>query len=257
MRTPTYNLSNLWKHTLLLTLLVSGLLGTTLSASAAPLSFSINGTNAATGTSLVGWANFVFNETTRQLTIQVINGSGNATANSDVLTAIFWQRGNTSSVLTPTSAAVTGSSITWNQSNGQQIGSYWQFASGIAGPDSTNEGISSNPFGIFGKGNFSTTSASLGNLNGGIVNGIDPSVSGSLKNAFIVQNEVTYTLNTGSNFSLSDFQNVYFQFGTSLSGPRLLAKLAVPEPGTVAMLASMGASSLLVGVRRYRRRRRA
>jgi len=216
-------------------------LGTALSASAASLSFSVNGTNSATGTSLVGWANFTYDATKGTLQVQVINGSGIALNATDVLSGIYWQRSNTSAALAHTTATVTGSSIIWNKSSTQSIGSMWQFETGINGGNSTNEAIDT-----------------VTGITGGIVNGIsNTKTSADVLKTTLIQNEMTFNLTAAKGFSLNDIQNVYFQFGGTLSGPRLLAKLAVPEPGTVAMLASMGASSLLVGVRRYRRRRRA
>ena len=228
----------MWKPLVILGLLAGCLFSSALSASAASLSFSVNGTNAATGTSLVGWANFVYNSATNNLSVQVINGSGIALQSTDVLTGIYWQRTNLSASLSPASASATGTSIIWNKT-ASSIGSMWQFNSGIAGPSSTNEAITT-----------------VSGIKGGIVNGISKtSSSNTVLTSTLVQNEMTFNLNSAKGFNLSDIQNVYFQFGGSLSGPRLLAKLTVPEPGTVALLASMSASSLMVGFRRYRRYR--
>ncbi|MCX6379045.1 MAG: hypothetical protein NT023_06155 [Armatimonadetes bacterium] len=242
MRNTIRNQFKMWKPLVILGLLAGCLFSSALSASAASLSFSVNGTNAATGTSLVGWANFVYDSATNNLSVQVINGSGIALQSTDVLTGIYWQRTNLSASLSPASASATGTSIIWNKT-ASSIGSMWQFNSGIAGPSSTNEAITT-----------------VSGIKGGIVNGISKtSSSNTVLTSTLVQNEMTFNLNSAKGFNFvrltRRFQNVYFQFGGSLSGPRLLAKLTVPEPGTVALLASMSASSLMVGFRRYRRYR--
>lgn len=238
MRNTTRNQFKMWKPLAILGLLAGCIFGSALSASAASLSFSVNGTNAATGTSLVGWANFVYDSATNNLSVQVINGSGIALQSTDVLTGIYWQRTSLSASLTPATATATGTSIIWNKTS-SSIGSMWQFNTGIAGPSSTNEAITT-----------------VSGIKGGIVNGISKtSSSNTVLTSTLVQNEMTFNLTSAKGFNLSDIQNVYFQFGGSLSGPRLLAKLTVPEPGTIALLASMSASSLMVGFRRYRRYR--
>lgn len=224
------------------------------SARAASLSFSANGTNAATGTSLVAWANFIYNGGST-MTVQVINGSGLAVASTDVLDAVFWQR-NDSAALSANSASATGKSYIWNKPANYNIGSDWQFKSGITGVSGVNEGIGSAPYGtIFSKGNFSTTGNSLSGVNGGIMNGFSTKAPDTLTTATLVDNEVTFTINVGTGFSLNDLTNVYFQFGTSLSGPRLLATMSAPEPGSIALFGTGLFGVAGAGLSRLRRRR--
>lgn len=234
------------------------LIGSTRQAHAASLSFSVNGTSAATGTSLVGWANFVLDEKTNRLMVQVINGSGNALTADDILGGIFFTNKDTKSILTPSSAALGGSSAYWNAPNSGTIGQNWAFNSGIAGPNGSNTGIASRTYGgLFSKGNFASSGNSLSNINYGIANGIDKNATSSVKNGTFVQNEIDFYFDVSSGYSLDNIRDVYFQFGTTTSGPRLFATLSVPEPGTVALLMTMGSSGLLFGVRKRRLRRTA
>jgi hypothetical protein len=225
-------------------------------AHAASLSFSVNGTNSATGTSLLGWANFVFDPNTNKLSVQVINGSGNAVATTDVLGAVFFKNTQGGIVFTPLNAKMTANSTLWNPPGSYNLGKEWQFRTGIAGPNSTNTGIASNTYGgLFSTGNFASPGNSVSGLNYGIANGIASNASNAVKTAVLVQNEMTYDFSVSSGFTLDSIKDVYFQFGTSLTGPRLFATLSVPEPGTVALFASMSMSGLAVGLRRRRLRK--
>ncbi len=225
---------------------------------AASLSFSVDGTNAATGTSLVGWANFVLDSQTNTLTVQVINGSGNAVQTTDILGAIFFTNTNGSSILTPTGASKGPNSYVRNPPATYSIGQQWQFKSGIAGPSGSNSGIGSNSFGgLFSSGNFAANGQSVSGINYGIANGIDQNATAGVKNAVLIQNEVDFSFTVSNGFSLDSIRDVYFQFGTTTSGPRLFANLSVPEPGSIALLMTMGSSGLLFGFRQRRLRKRA
>lgn len=174
----------------------------------------------------------------------------------DVLTAVFFDAAGT---LSPLSAQLGGSSVLFGSANGGNVGGEWAFQSGLASPGLGPFGISSVGLGLFGPGDrFDATSNLQGpdspnGLQYGITSAGDDSSTGNTPvtgtNA-LIQNSVTFTFSAPS-FSLESIENVVFQYGTSLTEPRVPGGGgSVPEPGS---LVTVGLG--LVAVAYFRRRR--
>lgn len=177
---------------------------------------------------------------------------------SDVLTGAFWSMDIGASSLTRTSGLLVAGSTVFYDADGQPaggvIGGEWAYKSGLS-YHGASYGISSSGLGLFGPGDVFpgpdlAPPPNPDGLNYGLLSAGDNSATGNggvTGSGGLIKNAVVFTL-TGlpGNFTLDSISNVYLQYGTDLSEPRLTT---VPEPGTVALL---GLAGLVLLGRRFR-----
>lgn len=251
-----------FKKMLSCVLAVAGMLIVSLSANAGTLTYSASGTNTYSGNNNPLSAAVVFDyDGSSVLKVTLQNTvPGGAYVPSDVLTDLFWTS-SSGVTLTPVSAALGSGSTVVNPPGSYTLGKEWQYLAGLSGPGGTNTGIGSSGLGIFSSGNFSAGGNPTDGMNYGIISGVNAGANPAVNSGTFVNNSMVFTLSVGSGFNLNSISNVYFQYGTSLSEPRLAGQPSspsnVPEPGTIAMLATMGTSSLCFGIRRRTARRNA
>lgn len=232
-------------HTVIATVLV----GSAISASSASASLLLSGSSGNRAAS----ANFSVVAGTQLRVVLTNIATNDITGTADLLTAVFLRiDGPAINTLAPVSAILSAGSIVHNGPNGGgNLGGEWAFASGGNYPGSTNVGIGSAGFNIFGQGNFNGpdlhSPIAVNGANYGITSAGDNLVTanGGLANDPIVKNSVTFTiLGLPENFDLSRISLAYFQYGTSISE----GGFSVPTPGAFALLGMGG----LVMARRRR-----
>lgn len=217
-------------------------------------------------------ASATFASSGNDLIVTLTNTSNiDVTDAGQVLTAVFFDL-NGLGTLTRTSAVVApGSSVVGNgglTGPGNSVGGEWAYTTGIAGPGSATEGISSSGLGLFGPGDVFPGS---GNLQGpvepdgvqyGITSGVDNPLTGngSISGAGLINNSVVITLTGIGGFdpaAANAITHVNFQFGTALDEPNAPGRSIesidpVPEPATLAMFGT----GLAIVVARLRKARR-
>ena len=189
-----------------------------------------------------------FSLTGNTLTVTLTNTSlADVLVPTDVLTGVFF---NTTSTLTPNSAALNGSTVNYGSVN-NNVGEGWAFNSGISA-HGENSGISATGLGLFGpNGNFFAPGVKSNGLDYGILSAGDNTATGNqgvTSHGPLVKNSIQFTLTAASGFSLSQLgTNVVFQYGTALTEPSFSG--TVPEPSSllslIVMLGAVGAGVLL------------
>lgn len=238
-----------FRNALSAALVTAGLFVASLSAMAGTITYSASGTNTYSGNNNPLSAGVIFDyDGSSVLKVTLQNTvAGGAYVPSDVLTDLFWTD-SSSATFTPVSAALGAGSTVVNAPASYDLGKEWQFLKGLSGPGGTNAGIGSSGLGIFGSGNFSAGGNPTDGMNYGIISGVNAAANPAVNSGVFVQDAMVFTLTVGAGFSLSSISNVYFQYGTALGEPLLAGQPSspsnVPEPGAVAMLATMGTSSL-------------
>jgi hypothetical protein len=139
-----------------------------------------------------------------------------------------------------------GSAVQFGSAPGGVVGGEWAYRAGLSGiiddPSGSGHGISSSGLGLFGSANFPGSNlqgpTGVGGLQHGITSAGDNPATGNSPvtgpNAF-VKNSVVFTLSGlpgGFDPSLS-ISDIAFQYGTSLSEPRI--QVTVPAPGAFAL----------------------
>jgi hypothetical protein len=111
-----------------------------------------------------------------------------------------------------------------------------------------------SPFAGFGLGTVGNNGLTPNNFNGNITGAIDYSIfageitTQNLDSRLLVKDKITFSFTGVSGFSESDIRNVTFGLGT---GPdSLLVGSAVPEPGSVGVLACLAGAMILRNPRR-------
>jgi hypothetical protein len=163
----------------------------------------------------------------------------------DVLTAVFFSLPG-DPALTRGSAVLAGSSVVLfgGTDPGGVVGGEWAYRGGLAGPGGATQGISSSGLSLFGPHDLFPGSdldfpASPAGLSYGITSAGDnpstgnPPVTGDRA---LIQSSVLFTLGgLPEGFDLDGISDVSFQYGTSLSEPRIPGR-RVPEPATLVLL---------------------
>lgn len=218
--------------------------------------FTATGTNSITGSSLAAQANFAVSGSNLQITFT--NTGGTTFAQSDILTAIFFDITGSSPSLSLTSASAAGGSQQLqngstsaapadlrspsNPSGGTLAGG-WQFKSqsgGLGSGVTQQYGIGTAGFGIF-NGNPTT---GVGNFNYGLISnaGYASPNNGQVPPEPMIQNALLFSLSgVGSGFDPSRIANVRFQYGTALNEPSLTPPgNTIPTPALLPGLIGMG-----------------
>jgi hypothetical protein len=189
------------------------------------------------------------------LVITLTNTStADVTAPNQVLTALFFDAKGSPSFSPVSVDVASGSSVLFPNANGDcaatpaslcsgpNVSGEWAYLSGLSGaPFGLTYGISSSGLGLFGPGNlFGTTNlqgpASPGGLDYGITSAGDNPTTGNKDvtgKYALINNSVVITLSlpTHTTFTLSDIQDVAFQYGTALTDADFTV---LPEPSTYA-----------------------
>jgi hypothetical protein len=183
---------------------------------------------------------------------------------SAILTAVYFSLPDGVS-LTPVSAKVDAGGTVVNSggttaASGLVVGGEWAFANVTSALIAGNTGISSSGLGLFGPSDRFPGANLEGPTNpDGVQYGIaTPNYTAAQANGGLAGNSeivgsVTFVLSgLPAGFSLSDISDVEFQYGTSLSEPRVPAD-PVPEPAS-AMLIGSGMIGLSLLGRRLRKK---
>jgi hypothetical protein len=191
------------------------------------------------------------------LTVTLKNTTpGGAIVPSDVLTSVLWIDNNSGVTITPNTAALAPGSVLLNAPGSYNIGAEWQYSGTISGPNGTNSGISTSGYGLFGAGNFFTPGNPTDGMNYGIISGVNAGANPAINSGTFAMDTMVFTLNVSGGFNINNITGVQFQYGTSLSEPRIPGtpgtSTVIPEPGVVALLVSMGSGSVALGFRRRR-----
>lgn len=212
--------------------------------SAAPVTY------IATSGSLSASATFA--NVNGKLVVTLSNNASSVSLPSQVLTALFFDVAGSNPILTPESAILPSGSQTClngvcTAATEPNVGGEWAYKAGIA-VLGREYGISSTGIDIFGSGNFG--GANLAGPDGvdGMQYGLVPvnyTPNGGLANQVVVAKSVAFTLG-GLPIGFDPqamINHVYFQYGTSLSEPRIPGDPAppppgVPEPATMAVMGS-------------------
>lgn len=182
-----------------------------------------------------------FELTGSTLTVTLTNTSAaDTTIPENVLTGVFF---NTTSVLTPVSANLNGSTTHFGAVV-NNVGEGWQYKSGV-NAQGKNSGLSAAGLDIFGpNGNFFSPAVKVNGLGYGILSAGDN--LGTYNGGFhgpLVKNSVQFLLTAASGFSLNELGNsVVFQYGTSITEPHFMGTSVVPEVTSITVW------SLLVGL---------
>src|SRR5262245_5346327 len=220
-------------------LLAAGALLGVLAGTSTSEAFLVSGSSG----SLSASANFTLDS--GNLKVVLTNTSAADVLNpSQVLTAVFFDIAGVGT-LNPVSALLSGgSTVVYGPSNGN-VGGEWAYKAGLAGtPNGATEGISSSGLGLFGGANFNgpdlagPPNGALNGLQYGLLSAGDNTATGNTGvtgSGGLIKNQVTFMLSgLPANFtpSSSNVQNVFFQYGTSLSEPGI----SVPAPATISLL---------------------
>lgn len=245
-----------------------------LATAASSFGYTLTSGNSLTfaGTSGSLAAQAVFSLSGSTLSVVLTNtAAGKSLVPADVLTGIFF---SADSALTKSTALLTAGSSIINPAQsdslpvGGNVSPEWAYRSGLSGPNSATNGISSSGLGLFGAADRFDTSLDLDNpaspngLNYGIVSATTNTGDGNtgVTKEPLIRNSVTFAF-TGVASSLN-LSNVSFQYGTSLTEPNILGGCTgpgcggdpvVPEPGFYGVLAA-GLTGLFLATNKLRRR---
>lgn len=185
--------------------------------------------------------------------------TGDAGVPIDILTGILFNLTGGLNSLTPL-AANTGGNTYKNgavvNGAGTNVGGEWGYVAGVAGYTAA---IASSGWGGSGQPNFGGTNLAgpvgLDGLQYGITSAGDNVSTGNtgLLGSEVTKSSVTFLLDIGSGFSLSQITGLRFQYGTSITEPSFTAGPPtqgppLPEPASLALvgaglLAAFGAAS--------------
>jgi hypothetical protein len=222
------------KRLVLITLIAVGL---STPSAASPITFTGASGNLAASVS------FEVKDSTLEIILTNTSLVG-ALVPSDILTAVFFDLTDFTGGLDPYSAVLnTGSSVLNGVSDpGGVVGGEWAYAEDIEGaPGGQSYGIGSAGLDIFGVANFTGTNLdgpdAVNGLGYGIMSavGITADANPKIKSTPLISNSVIFTLSglpLGFSLATTAPSNIYFQYGTSLSEPRV----SVPEPATLLLL---------------------
>ena len=227
-------------------------------ASAYTFSYKGKDVNSQTGSTLIAEAIFDYDGGTQLLiTLRNLSPDG-VLAPSDVLTALFFDS-DPNDTMTPLYAKAEAGAKLLNAPAKFSLGKEWDFERKIGGPKGSNAGIGAAGFGVFNQGNFDLPGNNVKGWEYGIVSGVHAGANKPTQTAILLQGGMTFGFEVDKNFSQKSLGNVFFQFGSSFSETLIVgvpnASTAVPEPGTVALLGSMGTTLLLPVLRRRLRRK--
>lgn len=187
---------------------------------------------------------------------------------TDVLTGVFFNLSGDPS-LRRTSAVLASGSTVFYDSDGQPaggvVGGEWAYNADVSSDSlrGVNQGISASGLGIFGRSNRFpganlADNENVGGLDYGILSAGDNPGTGNggvTGSGGLIRNSVVFTLSglpTGFN-PLTSVRNVFFQYGTNLSEPRIAGTAtstpnpnsqSVPEPSTMAGLLVTGLAAV-------------
>ena len=187
---------------------------------------------------------------------------------TDVLTGVFFNISG-DPTLGRTSAVLNSGSTVFYDPDGQPaggvVGGEWAYNADVSSDSlrGVNQGISASGLGIFGRSNRFpgadlTDNENVGGLDYGILSAGDNSATGNggvTGSGGLIRNSVVFTLSglpTGFN-PLTSVRNVFFQYGTNLSEPRIAGTAtstpnpnsqSVPEPSTMAGLLVTGLAAV-------------
>jgi len=187
---------------------------------------------------------------------------------TDVLTGVFFNISG-DPTLGRTSAVLNSGSTVFYDPDGQPaggvVGGEWAYNADVtsASLPGVNQGISATGLGIFGPSNRFpganlADNQNVGGLDYGILSAGDNSATGNggvTGSGGLIRNSVVFTLSglpTGFN-PLTSVRNVFFQYGTNLSEPRIAGTAtstpnpnsqSVPEPSTMAGLLVTGLAAV-------------
>jgi hypothetical protein len=188
------------------------------------------------------------------LIVVLTNNGGDVLVPTDVLTGVFFDVG-----VGPLGSvsAVLGGSVIYDpdgQPSGGVVGGEWAYGSGLAGPHSASEGISSSGLGLFGGPTFPgadlASPSAIDGLQYGITSCIDDQATGNAgvtDSGGLIKCSVIFTLSgLPSEFNIT---HVSFQYGTALTEPNHTGDLdggtgtgqdtgTVPEPSSLILLGS-------------------
>ena len=181
---------------------------------------------------------------------------------TDVLTGVFFNLSG-DPTLGRTSAVLASGSTVFYDSDGQPaggvVGGEWAYNADVTSAllPGVNQGISATGLDIFGPSNrFAganlADNENVGGLDYGILSAGDNSATGNggvRRSGGLIRNSVVFTLSgLPTSFNpLTSVRNVFFQYGTNLSEPRIAGTAtsnpnsqSVPEPSTMAGLLLTG-----------------
>jgi hypothetical protein len=187
---------------------------------------------------------------------------------TDVLTGVFFNLSGDPSLRRTSAVLASGSTVSYDsdgQPAGGVVGGEWAYNADVSSDSlrGVNQGISASGLGIFGRSNrFAganlADNENVGGLDYGILSAGDNSATGNggvTGSGGLIRNSVVFTLSglpTGFN-PLTSVSNVFFQYGTNLSEPRIagtatstpnLNSQSVPEPSTMAGLLLTGLAAV-------------
>jgi len=231
---------------------VLAILANTSTASADFVSFSGSGSGGLS-------ASVTFEVDGGNLIVTLTNTSSmDVMASNQVLSGVWFSLPGS---LTPVSADVNSGSVVNNNTDAgvaafPDVSGEWAYKSGLNMSFGSNSGISSSgmddEFGVgdlFSNNNLENPLSPNG-INYGITSAGDnaATANGGLGDEPLIQNSVVFVLSGwNENWSLSDIADVFFQYGTSQSEPRIPA---IPEPGTIILM-TIGLVGVGIAARKF------
>jgi hypothetical protein len=187
---------------------------------------------------------------------------------TDVLTGVFFNLSGDPSLRRTSAVLASGSTVSYDsdgQPAGGVVGGEWAYNADVSSDSlrGVNQGISASGLGIFGRFNrFAganlADNENVGGLDYGILSAGDNPATGNggvTGSGGLIRNSVVFTLSglpTGFN-PMTSVRNVFFQYGTNLSEPRIAGTAtstpnpnsqSVPEPSTMAGLLVTGLAAV-------------
>lgn len=185
---------------------------------------------------------------------------------TDVLTGVFFNLSGDPSLGRTSAVLASGSTVFYDtQPAGGVVGGEWAYNADVSSGSlpGVNQGISASGLGIFGPSNRFpganlADNENVGGLDYGILSAGDNPATGNggvTRSGGLIRNSVVFTLSglpTGFN-PLTSISNVFFQYGTNLSEPRIAGTAtstpnpnsqSVPEPSTMAGILVTGLAAV-------------